>query len=310
MSGVTYTITKNVNDSHTTFTGSNGSIFTLPNDEAGVAYAPFLSTTDVRITLAGVAKIIAPFTDFSGVNIDTTTVTTFITTLHEFYFIRPAGGGPNTNIYNSDGTVTGTRTANVNNNNLTWTNVANFQIGNGTESLQVNQTGNQTVITSANVVLTNAPSTDNTNTQLLARDATTGSLEVVDSSTLTSQLGPFVVSAIANQPAQIITNIPGASITADFYTIIVRMGVKSGTNTNKLVDKYKFTGEKTLGVNTVVLGTQELIAESGTLAVAPGARPFVTLTDDASGGININVDNSNFGSAIDGRLFYTVYQWS
>ncbi len=89
----TYVITKNVNESHTTFTSNTGDIITVPNEEAGVMYAPAIDNNNIRITVEGKAKIIAPFTAFSGVGIVTTTATTFIDTLHQFYFIKPAGGG-------------------------------------------------------------------------------------------------------------------------------------------------------------------------------------------------------------------------
>lgn len=103
----TYVITKNVNESHTTFTSSTGNIITVPNEDAGVMYAPEIDSKNIRITVEGKAKIVAPFTAFSGVGIVTTTAATFIDTLHQFYFIKPAGGGGGTpsKIQNTAGTT-------------------------------------------------------------------------------------------------------------------------------------------------------------------------------------------------------------
>lgn len=87
-----YTLTLNTTQSHTTFTGTDGSKYSIANSVAGIevtAQEPNI----IIITEGNDAVLIGTFDNFVGVNIDNTNVTTTVDTILQFYFIKPSGGG-------------------------------------------------------------------------------------------------------------------------------------------------------------------------------------------------------------------------
>lgn len=78
-----------------------------------------------------------------------------------------SSGGVSTNIYTSDGTLSGNRIVNLDSQNLSFTSGDNFEIESNNLTLNI-----------GNVILTQTPTVDNTNGNFLVRDGTTGEIEL------------------------------------------------------------------------------------------------------------------------------------
>jgi hypothetical protein len=78
----TYTITGNASQSHIIFTGSDGSIVSLPNNNCNLRD---IGNDTIRVYNALGGVLVAHFSKFSGVNIDNSSSVNLIDTIKEFY---------------------------------------------------------------------------------------------------------------------------------------------------------------------------------------------------------------------------------
>lgn len=184
------------------------------------------------------------------------------------------GGGPVDNIYTTDGVISGNRIVDADLNNLDFIGVADLGIDANT------------------ITLAGAPSTVNTNTKLLTRNAGTGVVELRDAGTLS------VYDAIVPDDYA----LPSLAVAAGAQNIFVRSGTYNETAAITISDtthldfesicdtiiNFTTSGSDGFIFRTTYYNAGTIALTNGSAAVVGSGTTFTSIPDDGTYGILID----------------------